>query len=62
MVHPFYFANNNIKLIVMNKELYEAPEVQVIEMEVQGMIAESPGDGTVNPLSGYPSGGDGFTY
>lgn len=25
----------------MQKELYEAPEVQVIEMEVQGMIAAS---------------------
>ena len=26
------------------KELYEAPEVQVIELEVQGMIAASRGD------------------
>ena len=25
----------------MDKELYEAPEVQVINMEVQGMIATS---------------------
>lgn len=25
----------------MQKELYEAPQVQVIEMEVQGMIAAS---------------------
>ena len=25
------------------KEMYEAPEVQVIHMELQGMIAMSPG-------------------
>ena len=28
----------------MDKELYEAPEVQVINMEVQGMIAMSGDD------------------
>lgn len=27
----------------MKKDLYEAPTVQVIEMEVQGVIAMSPG-------------------
>ena len=26
------------------KHLYEAPEVQVIDMELQGLIAMSPGD------------------
>lgn len=40
----------------MKKDLYEAPTVQVIEMEVQGVIANSPADGTVSPLDGYPSG------
>lgn len=27
------------------KELYEAPTVQVIELEVQGMLAQSAGSG-----------------
>lgn len=34
------------------KQLYEAPEVQVIEMEVGGPVM----DGTVNPLGGYEPG------
>ena len=34
------------------KDLYEAPEVQVIDMELQGMIAAS-GD---FELPGYPAG------
>lgn len=33
------------------KELYEAPEVQVIELEVQGMIAASRGDTYGNPIN-----------
>ena len=37
------------------KETYEAPLVQVIEMEVQGMLAQSPG--TEGDRGGYPSGG-----
>lgn len=37
------------------KQIYEAPEVQVIEMEVQGMIAASPG--TNGERGGYDSGG-----
>ncbi len=37
------------------KEMYEAPEVQVIHMELQGMIAMSPG--TEGDRGGYPSGG-----
>lgn len=45
----------------MEKELYEAPQVQVINMEVQGIIAASPGDGTVAPLGGYPSGEGGIS-
>ena len=37
------------------KELYEAPEVQVIELEVQGMIAASSNtDGLTIP--GYGAG------
>ena len=37
------------------KELYEAPEVQVIEMELQGMIADSSTtDGLTIP--GYDAG------
>jgi hypothetical protein len=31
--------------------LYEAPEVQVIELEVQGMIAASRGDTYGNPIN-----------
>ncbi len=38
------------------KEKYEAPLVQVIEMEVQGMLAQSPG--TSGGRGGYDSGGD----
>ena len=37
------------------KEHYEAPQVQVLEMEVQGMLAQSPG--TEGGRGGYPSGG-----
>lgn len=33
------------------KELYEAPEVQVIELEVQGMIAASRGDTYGDPIN-----------
>lgn len=33
------------------KGLYEAPEVQVIELEVQGMIAASRGDTYGNPIN-----------
>ena len=33
------------------KELYEAPEVQVIELEVQGMITASRGDTYGNPIN-----------
>ena len=39
----------------MEREIYEAPQVQVIEMEVQGMLAQSPG--TEGDRGGYPSGG-----
>ncbi len=38
------------------KEHYEAPQVQVIEMEVQGMLAQSPG--TSSGRGGYGAGGD----
>ena len=44
----------------MKKE-YEAPEVQVIEMEVQGPVMDPTGN-TVKPLGDYGNGGDGFTY
>ena len=33
------------------KELYEAPEVQVIELEAQGMIAASRGDTYGDPIN-----------
>ncbi len=33
------------------KELYEAPEVQVIELEVQGMIAASRRDTYGDPIN-----------
>ena len=42
----------------MKKKLYDAPMAEVIEMELQGMIASS---GDVDPLQGYPSGGNGIT-
>ncbi len=38
------------------KQIYEAPQVQVLEMEVQGVIAQSPG--TEGSRGGYPSGGE----
>ena len=44
------------------KQLYEAPQVQVINMEVQGIIAASPSDGTVGKPSDYPNGGSGFGF
>lgn len=34
---------NKTKNMKYMKEMYEAPEVQVIHMELQGMIAMSPG-------------------
>ena len=41
------------------KQLYEAPEVQVIEMEVGGPVM----DGTVvGKPSDYPAGGSGFEF
>ena len=40
------------------KELYEAPQVQVLEMEVGSPVM----DGTVTKPSGYPAGSDGFTF
>lgn len=43
------------------KEKYEAPQVQVIEMEVQGPVMDPTGN-KVNPLGDYGNGGDGFTY
>lgn len=36
---------------------YEAPEVQVIELEVQSPLMEAS-PGTDSNRSGYPSGGD----
>ena len=41
----------------MKKKSYDAPMAEVIEMELQGMIAASDG---VDPLPGYPSGGNGI--
>ena len=38
------------------KDIYEAPQVQVLEMEVQGMLAQSPG--TEGGRGGYGAGGD----
>ena len=38
------------------KDIYEAPQVQVLKMEVQGVIAQSPG--TEGNRGGYPSGGE----
>ena len=40
------------------KQLYEAPEVQVIDMEVGGPVM----DGTVGKPSDYPAGGSGFEF
>ena len=42
----------------MKQEIYVAPQCEVIEMELQGMIAASGG---VDPLQGFPSGGEGIT-
>jgi hypothetical protein len=39
-------------------KIYVAPQCEVIEMELQGMIAASGG---VDPLHGFPSGGEGIT-
>ena len=36
------------------KEMYEAPQVQVMEMELQGMLAQSPG---FNAPDKVPDGG-----
>ena len=36
------------------KQMYEAPEVQVMEMELQGVIAGS----TTSDSPGFPYGGD----
>lgn len=36
------------------KQMYEAPEVQVINMEVQGVIASSP----TSDSPAFPYGGD----
>ncbi|MBR3625654.1 MAG: hypothetical protein IKN48_04855 [Bacteroidaceae bacterium] len=44
------------------KETYEAPVVLVIEMEVQGMLAQSSGNGTLGKPDDYGNGGDGFTF
>lgn len=44
------------------KDIYEAPQVQVLEMEVQGMLAQSPGNGTLGKPDDYGNGGDGFTF
>ena len=43
------------------KQLYEAPQVQVLEMEVQGLVMEGTGN-TVSKPSDYPAGSDGFTF
>ena len=40
----------------MEKMIYESPQVQVIEMEVQGMLAQSPG--TEGSRGGYEGGGE----
>ncbi len=40
----------------MKKKLYEAPMADVIEMELQGMIASSE----LSPLGGYPAGDGGI--
>ena len=39
----------------MEKDFYEAPMVQVFEMELQGILAASPG--TDGERGGYGSGG-----
>ena len=49
----FYFSRLD-KYIDM-KENYEAPQVQVLEMEVEGIIAAS--SGTEGGRGGYGSGG-----
>ena len=40
----------------MKKEIYEAPLVQVLEMEVQGVLAQSPG--TEGNRGGFGAGGE----
>ena len=38
------------------KEFYEAPQVQMIEIEPEGILAQSPG--TEGSRGGYPAGGE----
>ena len=38
------------------KQTYEAPVVQVLEMELQGMLAQSPG--TDSSRGGFDAGGE----
>ena len=42
----------------MEKDIYVAPQVQVLEMEVGGPVM----DGTVGKPSDYPNGGNGFEF
>ena len=48
---------NKTKNMKYMKEMYEAPEVQVIDMELQGMIAASLGKN-----DDYGQGGNGITF
>ena len=42
----------------MNKELYETPTVQTLDVKLEGVICQSGGG--LNPPGGYGNGGDPF--
>ena len=44
-------------MMIKNKEVYETPDMKVVELKTQGIICAS---GDVSGMPGYPGGGDPF--
>ncbi|MCR5071622.1 MAG: hypothetical protein K6A62_06835 [Bacteroidales bacterium] len=44
---------------VNNKQPYESPEVEIVEVKNEGIICAS---GDVSGMPGYPGGGDPFSF
>lgn len=44
-------------MMIKHKEVYETPDMKVVELKTQGIICAS---GDVSGMPGYPGGGDPF--
>ena len=53
IVPQFEIDENNNKILIMKKKLYQKPNIKVHELPMDALLAASPDRGTTNfPLSG----------